>query len=151
MRVLQAVRQLWGRRQETLTWLRLLGTALPVTSGELKKYPTPSITGYYYAYPIVLECVRKGSTVVWRIHSELTKPIHGRMALHGEGRHGKMRELYGMEVILPGDELFDTRIVLAGTQETKVRHALTPYICQRFLGLPLQVFMIDCRDHEVYF
>ena len=72
------------------------------------------------------------------------------MALHGEGRHGKMRELYGMEVILTGDELFDTRIVLAGTQETKVRHALTPYICQRFLGLPLQVFMIDCRDHEVY-
>lgn len=145
-----ALRGRWRRRREVLALLSQVARALAVTAPQIKRYPVPSLTGYYHTYPLAIECVRKGAQLLWRIHSELAQPLDGRLVLYGEGRHGKMRELYGMEVVLTGDVAFDHRMLLAATNEVFARHIFTPYLRSRVVGLPLAEFKMDCHQSEIY-
>lgn len=137
-------------RATAVALIRQLAAALPLTDPQIKKYPTPSLCGRYYTYPFVGECAPQGNAVLWRVHSELPVPLTGRIAIQGEGRHGKMRELYGMEVVLTGDEAFDARFVLSATDEALAHRLFTPYLRSRFLHLPLAVFTFDCQREALY-
>lgn len=137
-------------RATAVALIRQLAAALPLHDPQIKKYPIPGLSGRYYTYPFVCECVPQGNTVLWRIHSELPVSLNGRIAIQGEGRHAKMRELYGMEVVLTGDEAFDARFVLSATDELMAQQLFTPYLRSRFLHLAAGSFTIDCHDREVY-
>lgn len=139
-----------GRRRATMALLGYLGRVLEISHPELKRYPTPTVAGRYHTYPLVIECVRKESRCCWRIHSELPQPIDGRLVLHGEERHDKMRELYGVEVVLTGDAAFDQRMLLAAGDEDFARKLFTPYLRSRFVAAPAVALTINCHRQEIY-
>lgn len=142
----------WRRkaRAETVVRLHALGRLLSLQNIECKRFPSLSLLGRYHTYPLVVECVRKGDQIIWRLHSECAVSWEGRLHLQGEARHGKMRELYGLEVVVTGDVAFDSHILLAATDESRAHALFTPYLRSRWAALPLQHFSIDIDGQIIY-
>lgn len=148
-----AVRRIRHRhrhRRVILDVLRETARGLAMEMVQIKSYPTLHLSGCYCSYGLTVECVARDADWLWRLHAELERDCGERLLLHGEGRPAKMREMYGMDVVLTADPAFDRLVVTACTHDLFARRLLTAYLRSRFLHLPQAHFQIDIRDHTVY-
>lgn len=143
-------RRIRRRREKLELWLRQINQLLPLKEAKLVPFPAPSLGGYYFQYPITLECDEKEGGVCWKIHSELYVPWVGRTIFHGDGRPGKMRELYGTDIVMTDDSHFDRHVLVSSTEVAQANLILGPYLRARFLSLTHTHFQISIRDQSVY-
>lgn len=137
-------------RDVILDVLQAIAGRLEMDAVQIKSYPALHLTGRYCSYSLTVECVARDSAWLWRVHAELERHCGERLLLHGEGRPAKMRELYGMDVLLTDDPAFDRMVVTACTHDVFARRLLTNYLRSRFTRLQQTHFQIDIRDHTVY-
>lgn len=137
------------QRRAVIQSLRDLGQRIALEEAQMKPYPAPALGGYLNGYPVTIVCRREGGEWAWRLQTELESNWAGRILFHGEDRPSKMRELYGMEIVLTGDQQFDRHVVVAATDEQVALKLLGKYLRQRFYKIGHSHYQIDIRGKVV--
>lgn len=138
------------RREVVRRLMRTLYQHTPLQEAELRAFPTLTLNGWYYGYFISIGCKEQEGRLVWRVHTELAQAWAGRLTIVGESRPGRMRELYGQEVLLSGDRDFDRLFLVATNDEALMHRVLTTYVRERFRALRHHHLQIEIQQQAVY-
>lgn len=138
------------RREVVRRLMRALHQHTPLQEAELRAFPTLTLNGWYYGYFVSIGCKEHDNRLVWRVHTELAQPWTGRLTIVGESRPGRMRELYGQEVVFSGDRDFDRLFLVATSDEVLVHRVLTTYVRERFRALCHHHVQIEIQQQAVY-
>ncbi|GEM_PF-5667328 len=144
------VRRRLHQRRAAQDCLRHVRQMLTLDQVRIVHFPVPALGARYLGYPITLECRAAPDGWRWRLHSELQSAWEGRLLIHGEDRPGRMRELYGMEIVLTGDAEFDRMALIACTDEARAAHIFSRYLRERYRQLAHTHFQLEVRDTHVY-
>lgn len=119
----------------------------------IKLYPALTLHGRYFSYEIAIEAKTKNDPhLPWffRVHLDLQHELKGRLYIQSEAKPAKIARLYGMEVIITGNAVFDNQVLICATNEPSAQLLFTPYLIERFLRMQLPPFSIDYHKHSVY-
>lgn len=142
--------KLRARRRVTMATLHRLGQHVRLDDAQIKSYPAPTLLGTYFGYALAVECEAQKTGWRVRLHTELRSPWEGRLLMHGDTRPGRVRELYGMEIVLTGDHACDRAVLIAAHDEPLVQQLMNDYLRSRYRHLPHTHFQYDWHDRQVF-
>jgi hypothetical protein len=134
--------------------LHLLSQIIPLQDVTFQKYPTRSVSGKYFSFPIVIECVlkkdkKRGSYFLFRIHADAHEEFPFRFYIQSSVRHGKVTHLYGMDVVFTDDDAFDRDMIAVSTSPSEVQPLLSEYIRKKLLDLREMNFVCDISNQTL--
>lgn len=157
--VLAAILVLWvflrtrRRRRVLRRQLSFVAHQLKLHHPSIKQYPVLTLHGRYFSYETAIEAkIRSDLHYPWlfRIHLELQQDLKGRLYIQSEDKPAKIARLYGMEVIITGNPVFDNQVLICSGDESSAQLLFTPYLIERFLRVQLPPFSIDYKKTHAY-
>ncbi|MBI2343631.1 MAG: hypothetical protein HYV02_04790 [Deltaproteobacteria bacterium] len=146
----RVLRRRHRRHRRILAALHAMSGHLLLEEQRMQSRPMPTLHGRYHSYSMAIDADDRATSWCWRVHTELHNVWDGRLFLQGDDRPGKMRELYGKDVMFTGDRLFDRQVIVAGSDRERMRLLFTPYLRARYQQLSETHFQIEMRQRAVY-